>query len=264
MLVSHHYSLTTLVILVASTRHAHLTLCASLRLAKRPSAKKSHLPTLGTMQELLASFVFDLVDDFFIDPELVQVKAFVSVKTESRTGLLRHSKSAMDKRLTTAFVAQYLALLLILCEQENKDCKNTKLSRKFLEDLSNLEKAFAALNKIYKLCLTTHQAVKHAELNKKHCTSLLDYQLMGVPLQQSFRWATFACNRNMCPICKDSNTMRVQMEDKLAMVNDLASHSSQTASKKNSQLKSAQHGCYCFQFNCKGNIDGESCFLCKQ
>jgi hypothetical protein len=48
------------------------------------NSKKSHLPTLGTMQELLASFVFEPVDDFFMDPKLVQAKAFVSIKTKSR------------------------------------------------------------------------------------------------------------------------------------------------------------------------------------
>jgi hypothetical protein len=48
------------------------------------------------------------------------------------------------------------------------------------------------------------------------------------------------------------------------MVNDLASRASQTASMKNSQPKSTRHSCYCFQFNCKENIDGEGCFLCEQ
>jgi hypothetical protein len=108
------------------------------------NSKKSHLPTFGTMQKLLASFVFEPVDDFFMDPELVQAKAFVSIKTESKTWWPCHSKSAMDKRWTTAFVAQYLALLLFLCEQENKERENKKTSGKSLEDLSSLEKAFAA------------------------------------------------------------------------------------------------------------------------
>ncbi len=40
-----HHSLTTLIILVASTRHAHLTTCVSLRLAKRPSAQFANSQT---------------------------------------------------------------------------------------------------------------------------------------------------------------------------------------------------------------------------
>ncbi len=69
------------------------------------NSKKRHSPSLGTMQELLVSLVFEPVDDFFMDPESVQAKAFVFIETESRTGQPRHSKSAKDKRWTTAFVA---------------------------------------------------------------------------------------------------------------------------------------------------------------
>jgi hypothetical protein len=57
------------------------------------------------MRELLVSFVVKLVHDFFMDPELVQEKAFVSVITELTPGWPRHSKFAGDKRWTTAFVA---------------------------------------------------------------------------------------------------------------------------------------------------------------
>jgi hypothetical protein len=67
-----------------------------------------------------------------------------------------------------------LALLLVLCKHENKERENTKPSGKSLEDQSNLEKAFAALHKIYKPYLMAHQAEKCAVMNKKHCMPLLD------------------------------------------------------------------------------------------
>jgi hypothetical protein len=48
--------LTTLIILVALTRHAHLTLHVSLRLAKRPSAK-SHLQTEIALSTMEAEYI---------------------------------------------------------------------------------------------------------------------------------------------------------------------------------------------------------------
>jgi hypothetical protein len=48
--------------------------------------KKSHSPKLGAMQELLMLFIFVPAVDFFADSALLQLKAFDSVKEESKSG----------------------------------------------------------------------------------------------------------------------------------------------------------------------------------
>jgi hypothetical protein len=101
-------------------------------------------------------------------------------------------------------------------------------------------------------------------MKKKHCMPSLDYQLTGVLLQHSFKWLAFVHNRNVCPVGEDQSTMRVQTEEDHARKNEQASLAVKNGSKTWAIPKSACHGCYCFQLDCKGIINGKGCFLCEQ
>ena len=97
-----------------------------------------------------------------------------------------------------------------------------------------------------------------ADANKKHATPSLDYQLTGPVLQHSFKWQTFPRDRESCPVCEDCYTMRVQTVENLEKVNAEANCAAATSAKKKVlPVKSARHGCYCLQFDCRGNIDSE-------
>ncbi len=139
------------------------------------------------------------------------IKGIWFSQKESKSGWQHHVISSQNKKWNTTFIARYLAILLVHCKLKNKARANAKPLGKSAEEQSNIKKAFCKLYKIYKPCLRAHQVQELANMNKKYCTSSLDYQLKGVLLQHSFKWLTFAPNRNVCPVCEDQYTMRVQM-----------------------------------------------------
>ena len=228
-------------------------------------SKKAYSPTLTVMRELLQSFVFQPPDDYFTDPESDQAIAFKSVKSESRVGWKPNAKTSRDKKWTMAFVSQYLAILLVLRDMEEKARKDNNDTETSEGKSSDLEKAFDELRKVYKPCLREYKARALAEANKKHTTPSLDYQLSGPRLQDSFKWATFGRDKENCPICEHFYTMRVQTVENLAEVNAQVARAVANNPAKKAIMKSPRHGCYCYQFDCKGgDIDGDGCFLCEQ
>ena len=90
------------------------------------TTRRSHPPNLQEMQSLLASFIYHPPEDYFADPDSDEANAFEFVKTEAKIGWSRGASTARDKKRTTAFVARYLAILLVLHEKEKKAREDAK------------------------------------------------------------------------------------------------------------------------------------------
>ena len=160
--------------------------------------RKYGSPLLDKQQTLLLNFVNQPVEDYFS-----QAKAFAEIMTICKAGW--NAEMSQKKKWTTRFVAENLALLLVICREVEKDNEtrraevtNRAATRSGSAPETGVPKATDFMRAIHMLwaayepSLKLHvQAQKDAE-NVVHRTPSLSLQLNGTRDQDHVPWGKWA------------------------------------------------------------------------
>jgi hypothetical protein len=128
---------------------------------------------------------------------------------------------------------------------------------------STLARKMEQLYDLYKPCPTKFNANEQAELNKKHRTPSLSYQLSGQRIQDTVLFEFELRNKSPCAVCTHGYTMHLNNAHANA-TNAARQKQAQADNEKTFEGVSAKVGCYCFRLDCNGALDGKGCFKCME
>ncbi len=186
------------------------------------------------------------------------------------------TETLRKKKWTAHFVAEYLALLLVIrwqVEKEKETHHAEEVNRAATRSGSasrtpkatKLTRAIRKLWAAYEPSLTLHvQAQKDAE-SIVHCTLSLSLQLNGTRDQDRAPWGKWAKCESNCPVCKQASTMPMQSREAINAADALLREEAE-ANGGDGKFEAAANkvGCYCYGQNCYGDDDGIGCWWCVE
>jgi len=235
--------------------------------------RKYGSPLLDKQQSLLLNFVDQPVDDYF-RRNSSQAKAFAEIMTICKAGW--NAETSRKKKWTTRFVAENLALLLVIHREVEKD-KETRRAEvtnraamrsgsapgtgvpKATKVMRAIRKLWAAYEPSLKLQVQVQKDVE----NVVHRTPSLSLQLNGTREQDHVPWGKWAKCESNCPVCKHASTMPMQSCEAINNADALLRVGAETNGGDGKfEAMANKVGCYCFGQNCYGNDDGIGCWWC--
>ena len=167
------------------------------------------------------------------------------------------------------FTAEYLALLLVLRRQVEKEKEKEEayeLSSRSTPGVPKnnfLKRAFRKLWKLYKNPLKLHADAERNAANVVHRTPSLCLQLTGARAQDHIPWMRFPKSQSNCPVpeCGHASTMPLQSRTEI-IAGDARLRTAAEALGGDGifQPMESKVGCYCFNQNCFGDESGIGCW----
>jgi hypothetical protein len=149
------------------------------------SGRRFESPNLDDQRKTLLRFINQPDHDYFLS-RLPQARAFDELKIVCKLGWKASSVTSCNKKWNVHFVAEHLALLLVLRRQVEKEKEagveadqSTCSASKGVPKATPLKRAFRKLWALYKPPLKLYLQAKRDEENLVHCTPSLSLQLTG-------------------------------------------------------------------------------------
>ena len=227
------------------------------------SERKYDSPSLPDMRDWLTVFVTEPLEDFFLN-DSKQLENFKLLMQVFRMSNL--SKTSCQKKWTSDFVADKLAILLVLCQQVVDERESRKMSSAighYAQPRTKLRRSFAALHTKYLKCELIYAKDQCQEVNRQEHTPSLNYQARGTRLQDGVLWDPEKRDLLECPICGLGCTMRLDDVHTINAYNQGARDSVMAKGGDGTfTAKSPKHGCYGYFLSCNGRTDGGNCPDC--
>ena len=227
------------------------------------SERKYDSPSLPDMRDWLTVFVTKPLEDFFLN-DSKQLENFKLLMQVFRMSNL--SKTSCQKKWTSDFVADKLAILLVLCQQvvdERESWKMSSVIGHYAQPRTKLRRSFAALHTKYLKCELIYAKDQCQEVNRQEHTPSLNYQARGTRLQDGVLWDPEKRDLLECPICGLGCTMRLDDVHTINAYNQGARDSVMAKGGDGTfTAKSPKHGCYGYFLSCNGRTDGGNCPYC--
>ncbi len=177
-------------------------------------------------------------------------------------------KTSCIRKWTTDFVADKLAILLVLHQQvmdEKEEQKRFGLVGHYAQPRKKLRQTFAALHAKYLECKQRYAEDQCINMIRREQTPLLNYQTKGAHLQDGILWDPTKRDVTKCPICPHCRTMIVDNMQAIHAYNQ----GGQDAAMANGgnglfAAKLPKHGCFCYMAMCGGHPDGGNSPECIQ
>jgi hypothetical protein len=176
------------------------------------------------------------------------------------------SKTTRQKKWTLDFVADKLAILLVLRQQvvdERESRKKSGVVSYHAQPRTKLRRLFSTLHAKYLECELLYAEDQRQDINRQEQTPSLNYQARGTRLQDGVLWDAEKRDLLECPVCGLGCTMRV---DDVHTINAYNQGARDSATAKGGDgtftAKSPKHGCYGYFLSCNGRTDGGNCPDC--
>ena len=224
------------------------------------TGRKFGSPSVIAMREWLEIFLTEPPQDFFLNGSK-QIHNFNLLMKACRMPTL--SKTSHLKKWTTDFLADKLAILLVLCWQVFDEREERKLSGSvghYAQPRTKLRRNFTAFHKKYVECEQQYAENQCIVMNCRMETPSLNYQMKGCCLQDLFLWDPTKRDLTLCPVCPHGCTMTVETMQALHAYNQ----GGRDAAGPNGSFtaKSPKIGCFCYMVTCGGRPDGGNCPEC--
>ena len=155
--------------------------------------RKYDSPSLPDMRDWLTVFVTEPLEDFFLN-DSKQLENFKLLMQVSRMSNL--SKTSCQKKWTSDFVADKLAILLVLCQQvvdERESWKMSSVIGHYAQPRTKLRRIFSTLHAKYLECELLYAEDQRQDVNRQEQTPSLNYQARGTRLQDGVLWDVESC-----------------------------------------------------------------------
>ena len=234
------------------------------------SGRRFDSPNLDEQQNLLYSFIDQPAHDYFLSRSK-QSKAFAELKKVCKLGWKASSLTSRKKKWNVRFVAEHLAVLLVLRRQvETEKEARAKAERSTARSASKgvpkatpLKRAFRKLWIKYEPSLKLYIQAERDAVNVVHRTPSLSLQLAGARDQDHVPWGRWTKYESNCPVCTHASTMPMQSrEDVHAADARLREAAEANGGDGKFEATETKVGCYCWGQNCFGDRDGIGCWKC--
>jgi len=171
--------------------------------------RKYDSPSLSDMRDWLTVFVTGSPPDFFLNG-LKQLENFTLLMQVS--GMSNLSKTTCQKKWTLDFVADKLAILLVLRQHvvdERESREKSGAVGHHAQKRTKLRRLFSALHKKYLKCELLYAEDQRQEVNRQEQTPSLNYQARCNRLQDGVLRDPKKLDLLECPVCNLCCTMRV-------------------------------------------------------
>ena len=233
------------------------------------SGRRFESPNLAEKQKLLLNFIDHPAQEYFLSRSQ-QAREFEELKNVCKPGWKASSVASRNRKWNVRFVAEHLAILLVLRRQVKKEKKaqvevdrSTRSASTGVPKATPLKRAFRKLWARYEPSLKLYmQAVKDEE-NVVHRTPSLSLQLTGAREQDHVPWGKWRKYESNCPVCIHASTMPLQSREDVNAANARLREAAE-ANGGNGKFEAAatKVGCYCWVQNCFGDRDGIGCWKC--
>ncbi len=234
------------------------------------SGRRFDSPNRYEQQKILFNFIDQPAHDYFMSRSQ-QARAFDELKIVCKLGWTANSVTSRKKKWNVHFVAEHLAILLVLRRQVEKEKEarveversSRSASKGGVPKATSLKRAFRKLWRIYEPSLKLFtQAERDAE-NVVHRTPSLSLQLTGAHDQDHVPWGRWTEFESNCPVCTHASTMPMQSREDVNAANSRLREAAE-ANGGDGKFEAAEMkvGCYCWGQNCFGDRDGIGCWKC--
>jgi hypothetical protein len=227
------------------------------------SGKAHKFPPIDTKRTMLLDIISCPLEEYFLHGTS-QATDFEKLKKQCHAGWT----SALGRNWvwTMPYMAEKLALLLVLCEQVDSEKKVRASSHAGRAPSTNdLKRAFAKLYTAYDKSLHSYLETKSTKANKPIHLLSLNHQRMGTVLQYKFPWNQRKKDADGCPCCQHTATMAVESHANVNAKNrELRTKASANGGNGKFTAASALHGCYCYSNNCRGHQAECGCTECER
>jgi hypothetical protein len=226
-------------------------------------------PNLDEQQKILFSFIDQPGHDYFLS-RLQQARVCKELKIVCKLRWTASSVTLRKKKWNVHFVAEYLALLLVLRRQVEKEKEArveveqyTRSASKGVPKATPLKRAFQKLWALYKSPLKLYTRAERDAENIVHRTPSLSLQLTGARDQDHVPWGKWTRYELNCPVCTHASTMPMQSHEGVNAA-DAQLREAAEANGGNGKFEATETkvGCYCWGQNCFGDRDGIGCWKC--
>jgi hypothetical protein len=178
--------------------------------------------------------------------------------------------TSRKKKWNVCFVAEHLAILLVLQRQVKKEKEaqaeveqSTHSALKGVPGATPLKRAFRKLWAFYEPSLKLYtQAERDAE-NVVHHTPSLSLQLTGARDQDHVPWGKWTRYESNCPVCTHASTMPMQRREDVNVVDSrLCEAAEANGGDGKLEVTETKVRCYCWGQKCFGDRDGIGCWKC--
>jgi hypothetical protein len=231
------------------------------------SGRRFDSPSLEEQQKILLNFMDQPAHDYFLSRS-PQARAFKELKIVCKLGW--KNETSHKKKWNVRFVAEHLALLLVLQRQVKKEKEarveveqSTWSASKGAPKATLLKRAFRKLWALYAMPLKLYtQAERDAE-NIVHRTPSLSLQSTGARDQDHVPWGKWTKYELNCPVCTHASTMPMQSHEGVNAADArLCKAAKANGSNGKFEVTEMKVGCYCWGQNCFGDRDGIGCWKC--
>ena len=229
------------------------------------SGRRFESPNLEELSKVLLKFIGPPTKDYFLCRS-TQAKAFDELIADCKRGW--KSEASRKKKWSVRFVAENLALLLVLRRQVEKEKVarlevSTRSASGGRPKSNDLKRAFRKLWTIYEKSLKLYVQAEKDEENKVHRTPSLNVQLTGTRDQDKVPWGKWTKYESNCPMCVHASTMPMQSREDINAANArLREDAEANDGDGKFEGMATKVGCYCYGQNCFGDEYGIGCWHC--
>jgi hypothetical protein len=233
------------------------------------SGRRFESPNLDDQRKILLRFIDQPDHDYFLSRS-PQARAFNELKIVCKLGWKASSATSRNKKWNVHFVAEHLALLLVLRRQVEKEKeaqveadRSTRSAPTGVPKATPLKRAFRKLWAIYEPSLKLYMQAERDKKNVVHHTPSLSLQLTGARDQDHVPWGKWTKSESNCPECMHASTMPMQSrEGVIAADARLREAAEANGGDGKFEATETKVGCYCWGQNCFGDKYGIGCWNC--
>ncbi len=205
----------------------------------------------------------ELPQDFFLNGSK-QIDNFKLLMNVCRMPTL--SKTSCIKKWTTDFVADKLAILLVLHQQvvdEREERKQYSLVGHYAQPRKKMRQTFATLHAKYLECKQQYAEDQCINMNHREQMPLLNCQAKGAYLQDGILWDPTKQDLTKCPVCPHCCTMIMDNMQAIHAYNQGRQYAAMAnCGNELFAAKLPKHGCFCYMVKCGGRPEGGNCPEC--